>query len=171
MPENEGAAASRPMGFELREIEAFLFHEGFLLDQRRFEEWEDLFTADGYYWVPIRADQQDPLSELSIFYDDRALMRTRVERLRHPRIHIQTPPSSTCHFITNIRIDPARPEGAEALIRSSVMIAEYRLGQQRSFMAHCQHALRREQGRLKIAWKRVDLINAADVFDPIGILF
>jgi 3-phenylpropionate/cinnamic acid dioxygenase small subunit len=171
MPRNKAAVAPGPMRSDLLEIEEFLFHEGFLLDQRRFEEWEELFTADAYYWVPIRADQQDPLSELSIFYDDRALMRTRIERLRHPRIHIQTPPSTTCHFTTNIRIDPAVPDGAEMLVRSSLMVAEYRLGQQRSFAAQCQHALRREEDKLKIAWKRVDLINAGDVFDPIGIFF
>ena len=45
-----------------------------MLDERRFEEWRDLFADDGYYWVPARPDQPNPLDEVSIFYDDKDLM-------------------------------------------------------------------------------------------------
>ncbi len=41
-------------------IEAFLVHEARLLDERRFEDWLDLFTDDGWYWVPIEPDQDNP---------------------------------------------------------------------------------------------------------------
>ena len=43
-------------------IELFLLHEARLLDQRRFEEWMELFTEDGYYWAPARPDQPAPLA-------------------------------------------------------------------------------------------------------------
>ncbi len=35
-----------------RDVETFLIHEAGLLDDRRFEDWADLFTEDGYYWRP-----------------------------------------------------------------------------------------------------------------------
>ncbi len=36
------------------EIEAFLYHEAELLDERRYEEWLDLFTEDAHYFMPMR---------------------------------------------------------------------------------------------------------------------
>lgn len=153
------------------QAETFLYHEAALLDQRRFEEWETLFAEDGYYWVPSRLDQRDPLTEVSIFYDDRVLMRTRIQRLRHPRIHVQDPPSRTCHFISNVQVEVGETADDPIIVRSSLLVHEYRLGEQKSFAGQCTHALRRVGGNLRIAWKRVDLINAEGVFDPIAIFF
>ena len=66
----------------VREIEEFLFHEARLLDQRRFEDWMALYTDDATYWVPAKPDQQSPIDTISIYYDDRRMMETRVKRLR-----------------------------------------------------------------------------------------
>ncbi len=40
---------------DLRTIEKFLIHEVQLLDERRFEEWRDLFAEDGVYLGAARA--------------------------------------------------------------------------------------------------------------------
>ena len=70
-----------------------------------------LFAEDGTYWVPAVPDQDSPFDQASLFYDDRELMRTRVERLEHPRIHVQTPPSRTAHLVGNTSSSktPTRP--------------------------------------------------------------
>jgi 3-phenylpropionate/cinnamic acid dioxygenase small subunit len=152
------------------EVMCLLLHEADLLDERRFEEWLDLFTEDGYYWVPLRPEQQSYLKELSIFFDDRELMEARIRRLRHPSIHVQTPPSRTCHYVTNIVVaDGDRDQ--EYKTRSRLLMLEYREGEQRVFGGHCTHTLRREGGRLQIATKRVDLVNCDDVFGPMAIPF
>ncbi len=91
-----------------REIEDVLTHEVQLLDDRRFEEWRDLFTDDGRYWVPLKPGQDSPDAECSLFYDDRVIMQTRFERLRHPNIHSQNPPHRTCHVIGNVVIEERR---------------------------------------------------------------
>src|SRR5262249_24925119 len=80
-------------GIDRAPLEEFLIHEARLLDERRFREWMELFAEDGTYWVPAAPDQASPFDQASLFYDDRELMKTRVERLEHPRIHVQTPPS------------------------------------------------------------------------------
>ncbi len=64
--------------------------EARFLDERRFEEWLDLYTEDAVYWVPAVADQTDPDNHVSLFYDQKPTMRLRVERLRHPGIHVST---------------------------------------------------------------------------------
>ncbi|HUZ71470.1 MAG TPA: aromatic-ring-hydroxylating dioxygenase subunit beta [Stellaceae bacterium] len=152
-------------------VEDFLIREVRLLDERRFEEWRDLFDEDGYYWVPLRPDQTDPDSEASLFYDDRPMMATRFERLRHPRIHAQTPPHRTCHLIGNVTIDAVDGERSECLVSSSMIMADYRVGVKRVFAGRVRHRLRWDGERFRIAWKRVDLIDCDDVFELIAVPF
>ena len=86
-------------------IETFLFREARLLDERRFEDWINLFAEDGYYWVPAAPNQDDPYNAVSIYFDDREVMKTRLARLDHPKTHSQNPASRTCHYVSNIEID------------------------------------------------------------------
>src|SRR6185295_8353132 len=104
--------------------EAFLVNEARLLDERRFREWMELFTEDGVYWVPSAPDQKSPLDQASLFYDDRELMRTRVDRLEHPLIHVQTPPSRTVHLVTNITVEPADAATGEVSLVSNLLMVE-----------------------------------------------
>ena len=154
------------------DIEKFLYREVRLLDERRFEEWINLFAEDGYYWVPAYPDQEDPYAAVSIFFDDRDLMKTRLSRLDHPKIHAQKPASRTCHFVTNIEIDESYGETNEILVHSSLMMLEYRLDKQSSYGGRCRHLLRSKVGGdFELAWKRVDLINCDGVFEPLAVPF
>jgi len=159
------ADISAAMLAERFEIEDFLRHEVQLLDDRRFEEWRELFAEDGRYWVPLRPDATDPDAESALFNDDRAIMQTRLERLGHPRIHSQTPPHRTCHVIGNIAIQERNPERGECTVRSTMIMADYRVRVQRVFAGHVTHRLRRSDSGYKIVLKRVDLINCDDVFE------
>lgn len=151
-----------------REIEEFLFLESRLLDQKRFEEWMELFAEDGYYWVPARPGQKSPLNEVSLFWDDREIMRIRFQRLRNPRIHAQIPPSRTVHLVSNVVIENDPPPEASHLVSSSMIVFEYRPGgEQRVFGGRCIHALRAGGSAFKIAWKRVDLVNCDSTFGPL----
>ena len=102
------------------DIEKFLYREVRLLDERRFEEWTDLFAEDGYYWVPAYPNQNDPYKAVSIFFDDKDLMRTRLSRLDHPKVHAQKPPSRTVHIVSNIEIDKNHKTAGEVLIHSAL---------------------------------------------------
>jgi 3-phenylpropionate/cinnamic acid dioxygenase small subunit len=157
------------MSMDRAQLADFLAHEARLLDERRFREWMQLFADDGTYWVPSVPDQQSPFDQASLFYDDRALMRTRVERLEHPRIHVQTPPSRTVHLIRNVHIDEADADKGEYAVSSSVIMVEYRDDQQRIFAGHQHHRLRREEENLRIVQKRVDLINCDSAFEAMAV--
>ena len=154
-----------------RAIEDFLIHEARLLDERRFEEWRDLFAEDGHYWVPLKPDQQSPDGETSLFYDDRNIMQTRFERLRHPHIHSQTPPHRTCHVIGNVVVDSIDAARGECLVLSNMIMTDYRMRTQRLFSGRVRHQLRRDAAGYKIVLKRVDLINCDDVFELIAVPF
>jgi len=150
-------------------IEEFLIHEARLLDDRRFRDWMALFADDGTYWVPSVPGQASPFDQASLFYDDRELMKTRVERLEHPRIHVQTPPSRTAHLVGNILIEAADEAKGEYVVSSTVIMVESRDEQQRVFAGRQHHRLRREGASLRIAQKRVDLVNCDSAFEPIAV--
>ena len=105
----------------------------------------------------------------TLFYDDRDLMKTRVDRLEHPRIHVQTPPSRTAHLVGNIIVEEADEKNGEYLIGSTVIMVEYRNDQQRTFAGRQHHRLRREGASFRIVQKRVDLINCDSAFEPMAV--
>jgi benzoate/toluate 1,2-dioxygenase beta subunit len=166
-------AHSAPTGdvadIDRRSIEDLIVHEARLLDERRFRDWIELFADDGTYWVPAVPDQANPFDQASLFYDDRNLMKTRIDRLAHPRIHVQTPPSRTVHVVGNFVVEEADAAKGEYLVGSTVIMVEYREDKQRLFAGRQQHRLRREGASLRIVQKRVDLINCDAAFDAMAV--
>jgi len=156
-------------GIDRAPFELFLIHEAQLLDQRRFRDWMALFTEDGTYWVPAVPDQESPFDQASLFYDDRDLMKTRVDRLEHPRIHVQTPPSRTAHLVGNTIVEQADEAKGEYLVGSTFIMVEYRDDQQRIFAGRQHHRLRREGASFRIVAKRVDLINCDSAFEAMAV--
>jgi benzoate/toluate 1,2-dioxygenase beta subunit len=147
----------------------FIIHEARLLDTRKFRDWMALFADDGTYWVPAVPDQQSPFDQASLFYDDRDLMKTRIDRLDHPRIHVQTPPSRTAHLIGNIAIEETDAAKDEYVVGSTVIMVEYRDDTQRLFAGRQRHRLRRHGDTFLIVQKRVDLINCDGAFEAMAV--
>jgi len=48
----------------------FVYHEARLIDEKRFDEWYELFTDDALYWMPLARDQPAGEAHTSLFYDD-----------------------------------------------------------------------------------------------------
>lgn len=157
----------------LREVEAFLFHELALLDDRQFEEWVELFTDDGFYWAPASPDQENPLENVSLFYDDVEMLRTRFNRLRHPRVHSQIPPSRTSHMVSNVVIDSRDDAQGILEVSARFQMLEFRPAHtQRAFGGKYDYTLLRSNGGdFRIAMKKAAIINCDDVHLPIAIPF
>lgn len=158
-------------GADAARVAAFFHREARLLDERRFEEWQALFAPDGVYWVPARAEQTDPLHEVSIFYDDPVMMAARIRRLRHPRMHAEIPPSRAVRSVSNIEVLPPGPEGLIAA-RSVLLMTEFRAGAQTAY--HGRVAWRlvdRAGGDFLIRLKRVDLVNAEGMHRGMTVPF
>ena len=75
----------KPALLDVARCEQFLMHEARLLDDGRFDEWLALFTEDAWYWIPTESEQKSPFDTVSLIYDDRRLLETRVRRLASPR--------------------------------------------------------------------------------------
>ena len=155
---------------ELRsEIEQLLYREAWLLDQGRLDEWLGLFTDDATYWIPLQANQADPLTTSSIVYDDRRLLEVRVRQYQHPRAHPRVPAPRTVHQVGNVRV--MEVEGRDVRVGSTLVLVEYRRERQRVWGAVVEHRLRRAAEGLRIAAKRIDLVNSEAELDGIVCLF
>jgi benzoate/toluate 1,2-dioxygenase beta subunit len=163
------AAVPGAAGIDRARLEEFIVQEARLLDERRFRDWMALFADDGTYWVPAVPDQKSPFDQASLFYDDRDLMKTRVDRLEHPRIHVQTPPSRTAHLVGNAIVEEADEAKGEYVVGSTVIMVEYRDETQRVFAGRQRHRLRREGISFRIVQKRVDLINCDSAFEAMAV--
>jgi benzoate/toluate 1,2-dioxygenase beta subunit len=158
-----------------REIEAFLFHEARLLDDALYQDWLALFTDTAWYWVPIQPRQDNPFDTVSIIYDDRKLMETRVRRLCNENIHAQSPPSRTSRIIGNVVMGSSDHTGGsnecDILISSRFQMVEFRHDDQRLFAGAQTHGLVCDGGGYKIGWKRVDLVNCDAMMEGITVPF
>lgn len=147
-----------------------LYEEASLLDAGRFDDWLELFTEDAVYWVPADRAAADATRTVSIVYDDRARLEERVWRLTSGYAHAQAPASLTTHVVTNVRLlEPPSP--GEALVESAFVVHELRRETRSAHAGRSRHTLRRlDDGRLRIASKRVDLLEAAAGLGNLSII-
>ena len=154
-----------------QDLIGFVVHEARLIDQHRFEEWLDLFAADGHYWMPLEWGQTDPRLATSLMYEDKLLLKIRVERLRGSRTYSQKP-RSRCHHVLQVpQIDERNDEEPLYVTWTPMHYVEVRADQQTLFAAWATHHLTVVEGKLKIRLKRVDLVNCDAPLDGITIPF
>lgn len=145
-------------------VERFLYDEAALLDQRRFEEWLELFTNDTHYFMPIRRTRMQAEidreftrpGEMAFFDDDKEALRSRVTKLMTGRSWSEDPPSRTRHLITNVRITDTR--GAELDVESNFHLYRTRLNSEEdSWIGSRKDILRQVDGKFQIASRTIYL--------------
>jgi len=149
------------------DAEDLVHRECRLLDELRYEDWLDLFTPDGIYWLPVRdGSRADAVDQVSIVFDDTERRAERVFRTLHTPVLDQNPRSRTVHFASNIEVEDA--SGAEPVIRCAQLVAELRpggdrqvgLNRTRLLAGRCEYRVRREAGAWRIALKKLVLIES-----------
>jgi len=139
------------MTIDRREIEDFLYHEAQLLDEWRLDEWLALLTDDATYRVPSNdAPDADPANTLFLIADDIQRLRGRVARLKDPHAHAEFPPSRTRRMISNVRVEKKAPD--TVFVDANFVVYRFRRGGQESaYVGRYRYALRRIDGKLRIA--------------------
>lgn len=168
MSPDPGAGLDRLL--DQHRVEQLLYREARLIDERRFAEWEGLWDEDGTYWVPANGPGTDPDRQVSLIYDNRSRLHSRVERYAGGKAFSQQPPPRTVHVVANVEIDP--PDEREAgtarspdasdrtrIVRSTVQVAESRPGYRIDWVGSVTHHLVERDGELRIAFKKVVLVD------------
>jgi 3-phenylpropionate/cinnamic acid dioxygenase small subunit len=147
----------------------FVYAEARMLDEQRFDDWLDLFTDDGRYWMPLAPGQQDPRLHASLLYEDKLLLRVRVERLAGARTFSQQPRSRSHHLLQQPSVELADRDAGRYTLRTAFHYVETRLDAQNLFAGWATHELVTENGALRIRLKRVDLVNCDAAFGNINL--
>jgi 3-phenylpropionate/cinnamic acid dioxygenase small subunit len=153
----------------IADIVRFVKHEARLIDEKRYDEWYELFAEDAYYWVPAVQGQSDPLLQNSLAYEDKLLLKLRIERLRSPLAYSQRPASRCLHVLQEPDIEKADHEGGEYLTRTPFIYTETRIDDSQRYAATAWHTLVWRNDRLQIRLKRVDILNCDAMLPSIQL--
>jgi 3-phenylpropionate/cinnamic acid dioxygenase small subunit len=142
-----------------KEIAHFLRREARLIDEKRLDEWLALFAEDAHYWVPASPGQPDALNHNSLAFEDKLLLRLRVERLKSPRAYSQRPASRCLHVLQEPDFEKLDYERGEFRTRTPFLYTETRGDESQRYAATAWHTLISSHGQLQIKLKRVDILN------------
>ena len=140
-------------------VENLLYKEARLLDSGCHDEWLSLWAADAVYWIPFDPES-DPNRHATILYITRQQLEDRVFRLTSGNAvaFSQDPQPRLSRIISNIEVESMN--GSEQLAAHSVFnLTHLRRGKQSTFAGRTEHVLTTIDGDLRIASKKVVLVN------------
>jgi 3-phenylpropionate/cinnamic acid dioxygenase small subunit len=153
------------------ELMQLYIREAWLLDERKFKEWLDLFTDDVLYFMPRRKNvlrremhrELTPLGDLAILEEDRRYLEMRVARLETGMAWAEDPPSRTRHLIGNLELKPL--ENGEVEARTAFLVYRSHLETDHQLLSGCREdLLRHVAGAWKIA-RRTIVLDANVLLD------
>ncbi len=146
---------------------AFVYQEARIIDEQRFDDWYDLFTDDAIYWMPLTRNQPDGLNHNSLFYEDKLLLKVRIERLKSPRSYSQGV-RSYCHHVMQQPMVEERTHEA-LIIRTPFLYVETQGDDQQVLGATAYHHLLSLDGQIRMNHKKVELVNPDAGFGSIQL--
>ncbi len=154
---------------ELREaLTDFVYLENRLLDERRYEQWYELFADDGVYWVPTDEDQTDKELHASIALEDKMLLKLRIDRMRHAQAHSLHPKVRALRVVQRPEMLPPTPDGLQ-VAGCNLIYMERQGGSQVTLGASVRYTLRSAGQVLRIVEKRVALLGCDGFFPAIQL--
>jgi 3-phenylpropionate/cinnamic acid dioxygenase small subunit len=141
----------------LDEVTQFIYREARYQDDHAYDEWESLWTDDGVYWIPANGEGGDPEKEMSIIYDNRSRIALRIRQFHTGKRFSQTPQSRLRRIVSNVEI--LQQEGDELVVTSNAMVFESAVRGDTVWASRNEYTLRREGDTLRMARKKVVLVN------------
>ena len=148
-----------------QEVEEFLYQEAELLDERRYEEWLELFTDDVHYWMPMRrnvpADELEREftregTDVNWFDEGKDTLTRRVKQILTGVHWAEQPPSRICHMVSNVQVLEAGPD--EVRVKSRFLLYRNRVETETDFLVgKREDVLRRVDGGFRIARRKIVL--------------
>jgi benzoate/toluate 1,2-dioxygenase beta subunit len=148
------------------EVEQFLYRQADLLDRKLWQEWIDLFTDDGVYWMPPEPSYTTWDGTPAIFAEDKNLMQVRMGRVLHPDAWSQRPLWGTNHVVSNVMLEKEEKNG-DVVVRARFHMMELRRDDVRHFAGSYMHQLKKTKDGYRIKLQRVDMTNAQAAYDYV----
>ncbi len=120
------------------------------------------------YWVPANGDDGDPTTQMSIVFDNRARIATRIRQLESGRRHAQSPPSRLCRVVSNVEV--VADDGHDVMTSAAFVLYESRTRGLTPWVGRVEHALRRTEDGLRMARKTVRLVDNDQPLFTLAVL-
>ena len=148
------------------EAHALIQRETRYLNNTDLDSWISLFTEDGFYWMPLEEEHEDPEAHDSLMYDNRTLMNMRKYNLGNPLSPSMQLKVRSVRVLSDIEIDRAEDSNIELHATAFVIAVIYQ--QQKDYYAgKVSYRLQKSNEGLKIHVKRVDILDADAPLDSI----
>ena len=141
------------------DLRALVYREAQLIDEGALDEWYELFTDDALYWMPLKRGQREDEAYNALFFEDKLMLKVRIERLKDPNAFSQSPPSHCQHVLQRPEVDGFDAGAGRYSTRTPFVYVESHLDDQFVLAGVAHHELVESRGALRIRRKRIELLN------------
>ena len=162
-----------PEGFDRPTVEQFLYREARLADEGDYDAWEALWTDDALYWVPVGGEGGDPDHQMSVIYDNRNRISTRLKQLRTGKRYAQAPRSHLRRLFSNVEFLGGRDNpdsGVDLEVGANFLAIESRSRGTHLWGGRTTYRLRRRGDDLLLVYKKVVLVDNDQPLPTLGFL-
>lgn len=172
-PDTGGKLLAVPNDWELREVEQFLYREARLADENDYDGWEALWTEDALYWVPVDGEGGHPRTSVSIIFDNRSRLSTRLKQVKTGKRYAQAPQSNLRRIIGNVELLGGRTNadgGVDLEVGANFMALESRPRGNHLWGGRTTYRLRRVDAGIRLVYKKVVLVDNELAVPTLGFL-
>lgn len=160
---------------EERALTNFIMLEAQYADESRYDEWEALWSSapDATYWVPRGPHALDPEKHVSLIFDNRSRLATRIRQLKTGYRFAQIPVSPMRRVVSNLVMRRVESEAAVYEVEANFILVEIAVqstNNQNIWAGRTLHRIRVEEGQLKLHSKRILLVNGDEPIASIAFL-
>jgi 3-phenylpropionate/cinnamic acid dioxygenase small subunit len=152
------------------QIESFLYREARFADEADYDAWEALWTDDAIYWVPAEDADSDPNTTVSVIFDNRNRISTRLKQLRTGKRYAQAPASQLRRVISNVEVISEDPATAEVEVAANFLLLESKARGTELWGGRTTYRLRLVEGEIRLAYKKVVLVGLDKPLATLGFL-
>lgn len=145
-----------------------VWREADLLDRKEYGTWQELYTHDGLYIIPIDAETEDFENTLNMVYDDARMRQMRVARMTEGYAIAAVDAARTVRTVS--RFVPVEVFEDEVTLRSAQVVVAYKRGNHDVWAAEVTHRIRLSEQGDRIALKVVRLIDSEEAVPAAGFL-
>ncbi|MGA6204254.1 aromatic-ring-hydroxylating dioxygenase subunit beta [Nocardia testacea] len=169
MTETLTATAVFTDGRVARAIE-LIWREAELLDRKEYHAWQELYTADAHYVVPIDRGAEDFDNTLNMVYDDARMRGMRVVRMTEGYAIAAVDAAVTARTVS--RFVPEHIADDEVHLRAAQILIAYKRGRHDIWAGDVEYRIRLGAAPTddRIARKVIRLVDSEDAVPAAGFL-
>lgn len=148
-----------------------IWREAELLDTKAYESWDALYTADGFYVIPIDPEAERFDDILNMVYDDARMRRMRVARMTEGYAIAAVDAARTVRTVS--RFVPQSVSDDEVVVRSAQILVAYKRERHDLWAADLVHRIRLSPDGPtgdRIVQKIVRLVDSESAVPAAGFL-